>query len=93
MDIRREPGPDEYGLLEWLRGIEVPAELILTKADKLGGGERSRRLGQIERQFAGHAPLERPPRLFSAVTGLGRAELIADLIDSGLLTSGLAENV
>lgn len=93
MDIRRDPGPDEYGLLEWLRSLAVPAGLILTKADKFGGGERSRRLALIGRKFADHAPLDSPPRLFSAVTGLGRAELIADLIDSGLLTSGLTENV
>lgn len=86
MDIRRDPGDDEYGLLNWLRELNIPTWVITTKADKLGQGERSKRLGQLKKMFAAHSPLDRPPLLFSATTGLGRDALIETLIDSGILT-------
>ena len=86
MDLRRDPSEDEYGLLNWLRELGIPAWVITTKADKLGQGERSKRLGQLKKMFADHSPLDRPPLLFSATTGLGRDALIETLIDSGLLT-------
>ena len=85
MDIRRDPGPDEFGLLNWLGQLGIPAWVMTTKADKLGQSQRSRRLTEIGRLFKDNSPLERPPLPFSAVTGLGRNTLIEQLIDSGLL--------
>ena len=35
MDIRRTPGQEETNLIDWLNGFNIPALLILTKADKL----------------------------------------------------------
>ncbi len=35
MDIRRIPGTQELGYIEWLRYYSIPSILILTKADKL----------------------------------------------------------
>ncbi len=35
MDIRRTPGHEETNLIDWLNGFNIPALLILTKADKL----------------------------------------------------------
>ncbi len=35
MDIRRVPGAQELGFIEWLRYYTIPSILILTKADKL----------------------------------------------------------
>lgn len=86
MDIRRDPGPDEFGLLDWLRQLGIPAWVMATKADKLTQSQRSRRLAEIGRLFQDQSPLDRPPLPFSAVTGLGRNRLIEELVDSGLLS-------
>lgn len=86
MDIRRDPGPDEFGLLDWLRQLGIPAWVIATKADKLNQSQRSRRLAEISKLFQANSPLDRPPLPFSALTGLGRNTLIENLVDSGLLT-------
>lgn len=91
MDIRRNPETDEYGLLNWLKELGIPAWVICTKADKLSQTEKARRLQQIKTLFADNAPLERPPLPFSSTSGQGRNNLIEALIDSGLLTSPLEE--
>lgn len=86
MDIRRDPGQDEFGLLNWLSQLGIPAWVIITKADKLNQSQRARRAADISRLFKDQAQLDRPPLPFSAQTGLGRNKLIESLIDSGLLT-------
>ena len=88
MDIRRDPGEDEFGLLNWLHQLAVPAWVMATKADKFSGGERSKRLSRINALLAEQAPQERPALAFSSTTGLGRNTLIENLVDSGLLTGG-----
>lgn len=87
MDARRDPTDDEYGLLNWLRELNIPSWVMATKADKLTQSERSRRLPQLIKMFEQNSPLDRPPLLFSSTTGLGRNVLIDELILSGLLTS------
>ena len=84
MDIRRDPEAAEHGLLEWLAELGHPAWLVATKADKLGRGETRTRLERIRRLLAAEL-LARPPLAFSALTGQGRAELIAGLAESGLM--------
>lgn len=93
MDIRRDPQAEEFGLLNWLNDLAVPAWLIASKADKLGQAERSKRLRAIGEIFAENSPLSRPPLPFSATTGLGRGRLIETLVDSGLVTAGLSETL
>lgn len=87
MDIRRDPQEDEYGLLDWLARLSIPAQVVATKADKLSRTELSRRLAAISKLFSEKAPLERPLLAFSSTTGLGRNKLIEELVDSGLLSS------
>ena len=94
MDIRREPCEDEFGLLEWLCSLNIPARVIATKADKLKGGERAKQLAELKKIFENRCGeksglLLQPPLAFSSTTALGRHALIEALIDSGLLTSGL----
>lgn len=91
MDIRRDPQNEEFGLLNWLNDLSIPAWLIASKADKLSQAERGKRLRAIRDILAQNAPLSRPPLPFSAASGLGRDTLIETLIDSGLLTTGLNE--
>ncbi|HEX6576351.1 MAG TPA: ribosome biogenesis GTP-binding protein YihA/YsxC [Gemmatimonadaceae bacterium] len=81
LDIRREPSDDDVAMLDYLAEIELPAIIVLTKADKLSRqGSETRATGIMQR-----LSLERDQMiLFSAVTGQGRdelAEAIASLVD------------
>jgi GTP-binding protein len=51
-DARRDPGADETDLLAWLAERGVPARVALTKLDKLGRGERARRLAALRRALS-----------------------------------------
>ena len=82
MDIRRDPSPDEDGLLDWLALRGIPAWVVATKADKLGRGPAKARLTRLQGLFRSAPAL--PPLAFSAVTGQGREELINGLAEAGL---------
>ena len=71
-DLRRDVSDDERLLLAWLEERRIPALLALTKADKLGLGQR----GARARELAAQLGLE-PERVVttSAERGLGIAEL------------------
>jgi GTP-binding protein EngB required for normal cell division len=71
--------------MDWLAELHIPAWVMATKADKVGRNDLARRLSAIQKLLTGHAKLERDPLPFSAVTGQGRDQLIAGLIDSRLL--------
>jgi GTP-binding protein len=49
-DVRREWSEDEALLVAWLAERGVPVLLVLTKADKLGAGERARRVRALAAQ-------------------------------------------
>lgn len=49
MDIRRDWSEDEENLLRWLSPRELPAALVLTKADKLSRNEVLNRVRQIQK--------------------------------------------
>jgi GTP-binding protein len=71
-DLRRDVSDDERLLLEWLEERRIPALVALTKADKLGLGQR----GARARELAGQLGLERGRIVTtSAERGLGIAEL------------------
>ncbi len=77
LDIRRDPSDDDIAMLDYLAEIEVPAVIVLTKADKVGRlavGERS--LAIMER-----LSLSREQTIpFSSATGVGRDELAEALV-------------
>ena len=77
LDIRRDPSDDDIAMLDYLAEIEVPAVIVLTKADKvprLAVGERS--LAIMER-----LSLSREQTIpFSSATGVGRDELAEALV-------------
>ena len=71
-DLRRDASDDERLLLAWLAERRIPALVALTKADKLGMGQRAARARELAAQL-GIAP-ERIVST-SAERGLGIAEL------------------
>jgi len=72
LDSRRGLSPDDSTLLDWLEYHEIPALIVLTKADKLSQFERAR-----QRKGLAALPLleDMPMFFFSATTGEGREEL------------------
>jgi GTP-binding protein len=52
VDARRELGPEESQLMEWLHAMQVPCHLVITKADKLGAAERGSLRERLRKQSA-----------------------------------------
>lgn len=76
-DVRRDPDELDRRLIEWLRAHGRPWLLVVTKCDKVGRGERARRLEEL--RAAWEVPAEEPPAAVSARTGEGIPELAARL--------------
>jgi GTP-binding protein len=72
LDSRRGMSPEDSTLLDWLEYHEIPALIVLTKADKLSQFERARQ----KKGLAAIPLLEgRPLLFFSALTGEGKDEV------------------
>jgi GTP-binding protein len=71
-DVRRGVSTDDAQVIEFVRAHRIPAILVLTKADKLGYGERQRRLRAIQHERAGDVT---SVVLCSAVSGEGIAQV------------------
>ncbi|HET6147836.1 MAG TPA: ribosome biogenesis GTP-binding protein YihA/YsxC [Polyangia bacterium] len=82
IDARRGVEPEERQLYEWLGTIQVPAQIVFTKVDKLSASERGRLRAETQAMFkrappAAPAPAATPsskraaPILLSAETGEG----------------------
>ena len=72
IDVRRTPGMEELQFIDWLSSFDIPAILILTKADKLSKAK------QTKRQLAIAETLEVDKDnliLFSAKTGRGKNDV------------------
>jgi GTP-binding protein len=71
VDIRREPGEEEIGLLDWLKQLGLNTVVVVTKADKIKRGPRHKQMTLISRSLQ----LVEAPVVFSSVSGEGRDEL------------------
>ena len=72
MDIRHPFTEQDLGMLALVRAHQVPAHVLLTKADKLGRNAGRQVLAQVRRQAAATAGVT--VQLFSAHAGDGVAE-------------------
>lgn len=79
LDIRREPTADDLMLLDWLKGLQIPSLVAITKADKLSKNKQTSRLAKLRPVLA---PFDSSPTLFSASTRLGREQLWARICDA-----------
>ena len=75
LDIRREPDERDQRLIAWLRHYGIPAQFVLTKADKVNRQEAAK----AQRAVSAHLGLAVPPTLTSVKTGQGISELRAAL--------------
>ena len=76
IDIRRNPGSEEFELAKFLETHEIPYLVVLTKADKLSKTQRKKRLGAICSQLNRD---ENGVILFSSKTKLGRETVISEI--------------
>jgi GTP-binding protein len=77
LDARHDPTRDDLQMLEFLADLGVPTILVATKTDKLPRASVPKRV----RELADAAGVEEDQIIpFSAVTGLGRAELAEAIV-------------
>lgn len=72
VDLRHPGLPIDRKAYEWLREIGILLQIIGTKADKLGSGERAKNLREVQKLFPG----ENPPIAYSSQDNRGREELL-----------------
>jgi len=70
LDIRRTPGDAEKGLYDWVTALNIPLLTVLTKADKFSRSRRVVKAREIGKLLPGQNPV-----VFSAASGIGKAEL------------------
>ena len=73
VDMRHKPSADDLGMIEFLKQMDIPFIIVMTKCDKLKVKEYKRRLeeSKIELECAGDVPIIP----FSSQTGEGADEL------------------
>jgi GTP-binding protein len=69
LDARRDPTPEDLQLLDWLQARQLPAMLVLTKADKLTRNQLNQKLASAEQE------LGLPAIASSTKSGQGKREL------------------
>ena len=70
IDCRRDPTPEDVQLLGWLAQREIPALLVVTKADKLNRDQLNRKIAQLEKE------LELSAIASSVKSGVGKNEIL-----------------
>ncbi|MCY3824674.1 MAG: ribosome biogenesis GTP-binding protein YihA/YsxC [Nitrospinae bacterium] len=84
IDSRRGAREMDLHLLEWLAAVNLPACLVLTKADKLKKNERKGVLDALVKTMTDGGGLYgrwSGPILCSANTGLGKREILAQMAE------------
>jgi GTP-binding protein len=76
IDIRRDPGKEEFDLVKWLESHGVPYLIVLTKADKLSKTKQAKRLAAICSQLNRE---EQGVILFSTKTRQGRETVLDEI--------------
>ena len=78
LDARHDPSDDDLQMLDFLAEIGAPTIFAATKVDKLRASEREARLRALAEQTGAELEQIIP---FSAVTGEGRDELAAAIVE------------
>ena len=73
VDMRHKPSADDFGMLEFMREMNIPFIIVMTKADKLNKTQYKKRLEESAAEFADFENCTVIP--FSSQTGLGLDEI------------------
>jgi GTP-binding protein len=92
VDARRGIEDEERQLYEWLGSEGVPAQVVITKVDKLSASERGALRARSRGWFGAAAGARRAaPILVSGETGEGMSELWAAIVGAAHAARSLAE--
>ena len=75
IDMRHAPSQDDMTMLNFLKEMNIPFVIVLTKSDKLNKTETVKRRAELDKELADYADIRRIE--FSAVTGSGVEEIRA----------------
>lgn len=76
IDIRRDPGKEEFDMMDWLQAHNIPYLVILTKSDKLSTTKQQKRLSSICSQMNRE---QNKVIVFSTKTKTGRDTIIEEI--------------
>jgi GTP-binding protein len=76
VDIRRDPGKEEFDMMDWLEAHEMPYLVVLTKSDKLSKTKQQKRLLSICSQMNRE---KNNVILFSTRTKTGRDIILGEI--------------
>jgi len=79
LDIRREPGDEEWRVREWCAAVNLPLHVLFNKADKLSSGAGDKILRDRQSVFGDNTSAQ----LFSARKGTG-TEALRRVLDGWL---------
>ncbi|MDR0355724.1 MAG: ribosome biogenesis GTP-binding protein YihA/YsxC [Deltaproteobacteria bacterium] len=88
MDIRRGVQKEEKDLVRWLKNLGLPYQIIATKADKVSTGKCRQAVAELRKSLGGAAE----PLAFSSLSGQGREELIALVLERQKECSSVSES-
>ena len=75
IDMRHAPSQDDMTMFNFLKEMNIPFVIVLTKSDKLNKTETEKRRAELDKELADYADIRRIE--FSAVTGSGVEEIRA----------------
>ena len=73
VDMRHKPSADDFGMLEFMKEMDIPFIIVMTKADKLNKTQFNKRLEESKNEFADYKNCTVIP--FSSLSGLGLDEI------------------
>ncbi len=73
VDMRHKPSADDFGIIEFMKEMNIPFIIVMTKADKLNKTQFNKRLEESKKEFEGFEDIPIIP--FSSQTGLGLDEI------------------
>ena len=73
VDMRHKPSADDYGMLDFMKEMNIPFIIVMTKADKLNKTEFKKRLEESEKEFSKYENCVVIP--FSSQNGLGLEDI------------------
>lgn len=80
VDMRHAPSADDYAMLEYLKSVDMPVVIAMTKCDKLKKMQRLKRNDELDEELAEYPDF--PRVAVSSITGEGTEEIKKAILDA-----------
>ncbi|MBR4241553.1 MAG: YihA family ribosome biogenesis GTP-binding protein [Eubacterium sp.] len=77
VDMRHKPSNDDFGMLDFMKEMNIPFIIVMTKADKLNKTQFKQRLEESKKEFEEYENAKLIP--FSSQNGLGLNEVKSEI--------------